>query len=275
MPIAPLAPQAIRYDDQGTGEALLLIHGHPFDRSMWAPQLSAFGQGGWRVVAPDLRGYGATPLPTGAAGFEAFAQDLARLLDHLQIGRAVVCGLSMGGQIAMDFCRQFPERVRGLALLATFPQAETPAGKQVRNDTADRLLREGLADYADELLPKMLAAQSIASQPDVASHVLGMMRTAHAQGCAAALRARAERLDYQATLAQLDVPSLVVVGDQDAYTTRADADRMHQLLRQSELVWMEGVGHMPNLEAREPFNAALQRLLDRVQAVPSKQAVAQ
>lgn len=163
----------------------------------------------------------------------------------------------------MEFCRLFPERVRGLLLSATFPTAETAEGKVRRNAAADRLLREGMRPYAEEMLPRMVAANHVDT---VGPRVLDMMRAAPAAGAAAALRGRAERPDYEATLASVDVPALVVVGDEDAFTSRADAERMHSLLRRSELVWMAGVGHMPNLERPDEFNAALRRLLARVAA---------
>ncbi|WP_206956603.1 alpha/beta fold hydrolase [Trinickia acidisoli] len=264
MAIAKTENLTIHYDDAGDGDPLLFIHGHPFDRSMWREQVSLFSRRGYRVIAPDLRGYGSTPLPEGPAGFEVFAQDLAQLLDHLGIDRVVVCGLSMGGQIAMDFCRQFPSRVRALALMATFPQAETAQGKVARNAIADRLEREGVKDYAVELLPKMLAASTIEQQPAVAAGLLRLMGSSNASGCAAALRARAERLDFAETLAGLRVPSLVVVGDQDAFTTRADAERMHELLHDSKLIWMEDVGHMPNLESLASFDEAFRQFLQSV-----------
>lgn len=255
----------IGYDDSGVGDdALLLIHGHPFNRSMWQPQLDALRGSRWRVIAPDLRGYGASTVVPGRTPLDVFAADLALLLDHLGIRDVVVAGLSMGGQIAMEFCRQFPRRVRGLLLAATFPQAETAAGRIRRNEVADRLLREGMLGYAAEALPMMLHSGSIEALPDVAEHVAAMMRTTNPIGAAAALRGRAERPGYEETLAGLDVPSLVVVGDQDAFTTRADAERMRDLLKQSDLVWLQGIGHMPNLEAAADFNAAMVRLLDRV-----------
>jgi pimeloyl-ACP methyl ester carboxylesterase len=260
MPTAHVNGLALAYDEVGRGaNTLLLVHGHPFDRSMWRPQMEI----GCRVIAPDLRGYGQSAIVPGTVMLDDFAHDLAALLDHLGVEGLVIGGLSMGGQIVMEFCRRFPERVRGVILAATSPRAETSEGKRTRNETADRLLREGVEAYAEELLPKMIAARNA---PAVASHVRAMMRSAKAAGAAAALRGRAERRDYQDTLAGLDVPALVVVGDEDAFTTRADADRMHELLRSSELAWMEGVGHMPNLERPAEFNAALLRLLDRVAA---------
>jgi 3-oxoadipate enol-lactonase len=257
----------IGYDDVGGGgDVLVLVHGHPFDRSMWRPQVEAAAGSGWRVVAPDLRGYGESTVVPGRTPLEQFARDIAALLDHLGVDAAAIGGLSMGGQITMEFCRLFPGRVRGIMLAATFPQAETEEGRRDRAAMAERLLREGMEGYAGEVLPRMVAPRNIAALPAVAEHVRRMMRAAHPAGAAAALRGRADRPDYQDALAGLDVPALIVVGDEDAFTTRADAERMHALLRRSELVWMEGVGHMPNLEREAAFNAALGRLLEVVSA---------
>ncbi|MGA8479024.1 MAG: alpha/beta hydrolase [Chthoniobacterales bacterium] len=298
----------IGYDDAGAGEnVLVLVHGHPFDRSMWRSQVEKisrqdppasaqaeamrpgaktprsqrvigvhcrslsfaddrvpFARSLWRVIAPDLRGYGESSVIPGKTTLDVFASDIATLLGQLNIQEIVIGGLSMGGQIVMEFCRLYPERVRGILLAATSPKAETEEGKRNRAKMADRLLREGMETYAEEVLPKMVAPRNIAALPSVAGHVRSMMRAAHPVGAAAALRGRAERPDYETTLASLDVPALVVVGDEDAFTTQADAQRMHTLLKRSELVWMEGVGHMPNLEREVEFNAALGRLLDTV-----------
>jgi pimeloyl-ACP methyl ester carboxylesterase len=257
----------IGYDDVGGGtNALLLVHGHPFDRSMWRPQIEAIGRLGWRVIVPDLRGYGESTVVPGKTPLDQFARDVAALLDQLGIQSVVIGGLSMGGQIVMEFCRLFPARVRGVLLAATFPQAETDEGKRSRAAMADRHLREGMEAYSKDVLPKMVAPRNIAALPSVAEHVLSKMHAAHTAGAAAALRGRAERPDYEDTLARLDLPAAIVVGDEDAFTTRSDAERMHALLGRSELVWMEGVGHMPNLEREAAFNVALCRLLNTVTA---------
>jgi pimeloyl-ACP methyl ester carboxylesterase len=251
---------------QGTERerTLLLVHGHPFDRSMWRPQLPAAAAAGWRVVAPDLRGYGATDVTPGRVTLDMFADDLAALLDALGIGTVVAGGLSMGGQIVMALADRHPDRLRGLLLAATFPRIDSEEGRANRLAMADRLEREGMAAYATEVLPKMLAAGSIAAQPDVAAFVLRMMQSAPARGAAAALRGRADRRPYAPVLAATTVPALVVVGDEDAFTTREDAAEMQALLTRGELVWMEGVGHMPNLERPAAFNDALVQFLARV-----------
>lgn len=262
MAVAFINGISVHYDDVGAGDdVLVLVHGHPFDRSMWGPQLRDLPAHGWRIIAPDLRGYGKSTVVPGTTTLDVFAADVAALLDHLDIPAAVLCGLSMGGQIVMEFCRQYPHRVRALILAATFPQPETAQGKVDRNAMADRLLREGMGGYANDVLPRMVGPRTVEAEPAVAAHVHSMMAAAHPAGAAAALRGRAERPGYEATLAGMDVPALVIVGDEDAFTTRADADRMHALLGNSELAWIEGSGHMPNLERAADFNAAVGRLL--------------
>jgi pimeloyl-ACP methyl ester carboxylesterase len=265
MTTTTLRDITVGYDDVGSGtDAVLLVHGHPFNRSMWQPQLDAYAAAGWRTIAPDLRGYGETTVVPGKTTFDVFAADLAALLDQLGLDRVVLGGLSMGGQIVMQFAQQYPSRVRGVVLAATFCEPETEDGKQWRYSMADRLVREGMQPYANEVLPKMLAARSITDFPEVAAHVMTMMCGTNPEGAAAAQRGRAERPDYQPTLAALTVPALVVVGSEDAYTTRVQAERLRDLPRDAELVWLDGVGHMPNLESPEAFNAELIRFLRRL-----------
>ena len=218
----------IGFEEMGDGDnALLLVHGHPFNRSMWDPQLGPISDAGRRVVAPDLRGYGESTVVPGKTPLDVFAADLAALLDHLDIADVVIGGLSMGGQIAMGFARQYPDRLRGLMLAATFAHTDTDEGKRKRNAMAERLVREGMGEYADSVLSQMLAPRSIVTKPAVAEHVSAMMHATNPEGAAAALRGRSERPSYIETLANLKVPALVVVGSEDAFTTspgrRADA----------------------------------------------------
>ncbi len=251
----------VGYDDHGEGRPLVLIHGHPFNRSMWQPQAEHFSRSGWRVIVPDLRGYGDTTVVPGKTTLETFARDIAALLDQLEIDRAVVGGLSMGGQIVMEFHRLFAPRVAGLVLADTTAQAETEAGRKLRHEMADRLLREGMGPYADEVLPMMIAPYNIEAQPSVAEHVLAMMRNTSPDGAAAALRGRAERPDYLEMLSRIAVPVLIVVGRDDAFTPVADARLMHERIPDASLVVIDEAAHMPNLERQVEFDAALERFL--------------
>ena len=261
MSTVPVDGITVGYDDEGGGEPLVLIHGHPFDRSMWRPQVEAFSRAGWRVIAPDLRGYGETTVVPGTTTLETFARDLAGLLERLAVDGIVLGGLSMGGQVVMEFYRLFPQRVRGLVLADTSARAETEAGKRLRHSTADRLLREGMAPYAEEVLPKMVAPHNLRARPELARQVLAMMLATSPEGAAAALRGRAERPDYLDMLAHVTVPTLVVVGSEDSFTPVNEARLMYQRIPDATLAVIQGAGHMPNLERPTEFNGALRDLL--------------
>ncbi|MBE1471736.1 alpha/beta fold hydrolase [Kibdelosporangium phytohabitans] len=247
------------YEDIGSGNPVVLVHGHPFDRTMWLPQVERFTPG-HRLILPDLRGYGDSPVVAGKTTLDVFARDIAELLDRLGVRQFVLGGLSMGGQIVMDFYRQFPERVLGVLLADTFPGAETPEGVRARNDMADRLLREGMGPYADEVQWKMVAPGNDSE------HVMRMMKNAPPEGAAAALRGRAERPDYTDVLRGITVPTLVAVGRLDEYTPVEEAERMRALIPGADLAVIEGAAHMPNIERPAEFNAAFERLLNTVWA---------
>ncbi|MFG2545712.1 alpha/beta fold hydrolase [Streptomyces sp. NPDC048594] len=259
---------ALHYDDLGSpdGMPVVLIHGHPFNRTLWAPQAHALVAAGHRVVTPDLRGYGESDVTPGKVFLSDFADDVAALLDHLGIERAVVGGVSMGGQIAMEFCRRHPGRVRALVLSDTSAPAETDEGKAYRNRLADRLLAEGMAGYADEVIGKMLASYNVDALPDVAAHVLGMMRATDPRGAAAALRGRAERPDYRDTLATVAVPTLIVVGADDVFTPVSEAEAIAGLVPHAALSVVDGAGHLPGAEQPERFNAVLLDFLRTVES---------
>lgn len=249
----------LAYDDRGAagGLPVALVHGHPFNRTMWDPQAEALSRAGHRVITFDLRGYGESEVVPGRTPLDTFAGDLVDLLDHLGVGRAVVGGVSMGGQIAMEVHRSHRGRVAALVLADTSPLAETDEGKASRNQVADRLLAEGLGGYADEVIGKMIAPYNVTGMPEVASYVQGMMRSTAPEGAAAALRGRAERPDYRDSLAGAEVPVLIVVGADDAYTPVEEAQALHRLIPQSGLVVVEGAGHLPGVEQPERFNEAL------------------
>lgn len=267
----------VAYDDEGGtgeegdgGDVLVLVHGHPFDRSMWRPQIETFAGPGRRVIAADLRGYGGSTVIPGTTTLTTFAWDIAALLDRLGVDRVVLGGLSMGGQIVLEFYRLFPERVRALVLADTFAAAETQAGKTARNAMADRLLREGMGPYADEVLTKMVTPHNAGTLPAMAGHVRDMMRGAPPEGAAAALRGRAERPDYVGMLGRVVVPTLVVVGSEDVYTPVADARVMSEGIPGATLAVVEGAGHLPNLERQAEFDAALGAFLDSLPPITSR-----
>ncbi|MFH8343376.1 alpha/beta fold hydrolase [Streptomyces sp. NPDC018045] len=252
------------------GETVLLVHGHPFDHTMWAPQTATLAAAGHRVLVPDLRGYGASQVVPGPTRLETFAADLAALLDHLEVrDRIVLGGLSMGGQIAMEFARRFPGRLRALVLADTSAGAETPEGRRNRDAMADRLLREGMRGHTEEALAKMVSPRTVATRPAVADHVRRMMLGTPPEGAAAALRGRAKRPDYTDSLTRLAVPALVLTGRDDTYTPVADAEFLRARIPDARLTVIEDAAHLPNLEQPRAFDAALTAFLRTLPAAPA------
>ncbi|MCZ7415598.1 MULTISPECIES: alpha/beta fold hydrolase [unclassified Streptomyces] len=241
------------YLDEGAGEPLVLVHGHPFDHTLWAAQTAQFASAGYRVIAPDLRGYGASEVIPGVAPLSDFATDVALLLNRLRVERATLAGVSMGGQIALEFFRLFADRVSRLVLCDTAPHPETEAGRAGRRQLAERLLREGMGGYTEEVIDRMVAPRHVAAS----RRVRAMMLATSPQGAAAALRGRAERPDYTPVLARVRVPTLVVVGREDTYTPVADAEFLHEHIAGSRLAVIDDAAHLPMVERPEEFNRVL------------------
>jgi len=244
------------YDDLGRGSPVVFLHGFPFDRSMWREQAEALSAT-CRVVAPDLRGHGETTVVNDPATMEEMAEDVAALLDGLGMERAVVCGLSMGGYVALAFFRKYSERVRALVLADTRPQADTDEGRRAREETAQRALKDGMEPIADAMLPKLLSSSTRESRPDIVERVRAMVLGTRPAGAAAALRGMALRRDQRDLLPLIKVPTLVVVGSEDAITPPSDAEAMHEKIEGSRLLRIEGAGHVSNVERTEEFNRAL------------------
>lgn len=252
------------YEDRGQGPVVVFVHGHPFDRSMWNPQIE-YLQDRYRCIAPDLRGYG--QVKPGLERFvtqQEFAADVLALIDELKIAQVCLIGLSMGGQIAMEFARQSPDRLSGLILAATFAEAETPEGVEERNRMADRFLAEGMAAIGCEILPKLIGASSMKRLPEIASFVYGMICRTDPQGAAAAVRGRAMRRDYRDDLRRFSFPTLIVAGTDDPFSSLTQAEGMRRAIPNAQLEVFPGIGHMPNLEDTDRFNEVIEKFLRRI-----------
>ncbi|HEX8456103.1 MAG TPA: alpha/beta fold hydrolase [Pyrinomonadaceae bacterium] len=266
MSVARVRGIELAYDVAGAGGApLVLLHGFPFNRTLWREQVEAL-QDRYRLITPDLRGHGETTATRETATMEAMAEDVAALLDELGVALAVVGGLSMGGYVALAFCRLFPQRVRALMLADTRAQADTDEARLAREETATRALDEGMHAIADAMLPKLLAPSTHAEHPEIAERVREMILKTDPRGAAAALRGMAVRRDQTQFLREIDRPVLVVVGSLDAITPPADSERMHREIRGSRLAVIEGAGHVSNMERAPEFNRALENFLNELDA---------
>ncbi|HEV3470879.1 MAG TPA: alpha/beta fold hydrolase [Pyrinomonadaceae bacterium] len=251
----------IAYEEAGRGEPVVLLHGFPFNRTLWREQAAALAER-FRVITPDLRGHGESSVAEGPATMEEMAEDVAALLDALGVGRAVVGGLSMGGYVTLAFCRRFPERVRALVLADTRPQGDTEDGRRAREETARRALEEGMEPIADSMLPKLLAPATLAGRPDVVGRVRAMILSTKPEGAAAALRGMAVRRDQTDWLGEISVPTLIVVGREDGLTPPSDSETMRAKIKGARLEVIEGAGHVSNVEQPSEFNRALSGFLE-------------
>ncbi len=250
----------IGFDDDGKGSPVVLLHGYPFNRTMWRDQVEELKQH-HRVIVPDLRGHGETTVTPGVATMEDMARDVAALLESLEVSRPVIGGLSMGGYVALAFSRLFPLKVRSLVLANTRAQGDTEEAKRNREQQAEKALSEGMEGIADGLLPKLLAPETFSQRPDIVKRVRDMIVATNPEGAAAALRGMAQRQNQIPFLSNIIAPTLILVGSEDALTSVADAELMHREIGGSRLRIIEGAGHVSNLEKPEEFNRALVEFL--------------
>jgi 3-oxoadipate enol-lactonase len=243
----------LAFDDAGRGDCAVLIHGHPFDRTLWAPQLAAL-RDGFRVIAPDLRGFGHSAVTPGLVTMREYAADIEELLDGLGIVRAAIVGLSMGGLVAMELAASRPDRYWAIGLVATTVEPPTARDRATRLERAAAVERDGMAVLVDYMHTGLYGP---ACPPAVRARIDAMMYAAPPAGAAAALRGRAERPDYRPLLAGLDLPALVCAGSADPWSDHAVTAEIAASLQRPETVIIDGVGHLPNLEAETEFNDAL------------------
>lgn len=244
------------------GTTLLLIHGFPLDHRLWTAQLRGLSTG-VRVLAPDLRGHGKSGLTPGPLAMAGHADDLAALLDHLGIGRAIVAGLSMGGYVAFAFWRRHRDRVQALALLDTRAEADSAVARAGRDAAAVRARQAGAAAIAEDMLPKLLAPTSLAA-PKIAAAARRMMAGQPVDGIVGALAGLRDREDSRPALPTITVPALVVAGQHDVITPPADAAAMAAEIPGARLVVIPGAGHLSPMENPRAVNAALRGLIRAV-----------
>jgi 3-oxoadipate enol-lactonase len=247
----------LAFDDAGRGDCVVLVHGHPFDRTLWAPQVAALHDD-FRIIAPDLRGFGHSPVTPHLVTMREYAADIEDLLDGLEIARAAIVGLSMGGLVTMELAAARPERYWAIGLVATTMEPPTARDRATRLERAAAVERDGIAVLVDYMHTGLY---SPACPPAVRARVDAMMAAAPPAGAAAALRGRAERPDYRPLLADLDIPALVCAGSADPWSNHAVTAEIAASLKRPETVIIDGAGHLPNLEAEIAFNRALESFL--------------
>jgi 3-oxoadipate enol-lactonase len=252
---------SLAYRDTGQGNSLLMVHGFPLDHSMWSEQIGVLSRR-YRVIVPDLRGFGQSGVREGIVTMEQFADDLAALLDHLQIREPVVlCGLSMGGYIAFAFWRKYAARLRALILCDTRAAADTPAASAGRNATAERVLREGSSFLAETMAPKLFSSQTLASRPHVADAVKRVILGTDPRGIAGAARGMARRPDSTPDLPRIACPTLVLVGKDDVLSPPAEMRSLAREIPNARFAVIPDAAHLAPLEQPTEVNQTIEEFL--------------
>ncbi|HKG91803.1 MAG TPA: alpha/beta fold hydrolase [Gemmatimonadaceae bacterium] len=253
----------VAYDDVGAGEPVVFLHGFPHNRTLWAPQTGALVDRS-RCIAPDLRGFGGSSVAPPFS-IDQYADDVVALLDALRIERAVVAGLSMGGYVAFALWRRHRARVRALILADTRPGPDSDEARQKRRELIALARAKGSSAVAESMIPGMVGKSTREKNAGLVDAMYQMMQNAPVDGVVGALEAMIARPDSAPTLPTIDVPTLVVVGEEDALTPVSEARAMHAAIPSSRLEVLAGAGHVSNFERPAAFNHVVSEFLGMLQ----------
>jgi len=258
MPTFRSSDAQLLYDVAGNGPDVVLLHPFPLNHSFWAPVVAKLSTR-YRLVMPDLRAHGDSELGDGPATIQELAADLAALCRELRIAKAFFVGVSIGGYTLFEFWRRYREHVAALVLSNTRASAETPESHGTRLGLADKVLREGSAGFIEEMLGKLLSPVTRSNRPDIVDAARRMMQQMSPQDIAGVQRGMADRPDSIPTLQTIDVPTLVLVGEDEA---TAEAELMRQYIAGSRMQVIPRAGHYAALEQPEAFADLLCKFLD-------------
>jgi len=258
----PVGGAELAVEVRGEGAPILFIHGFPFDRTVWRHQLAGLSR--WKRIAPDLRGAGASSVPADGYSVAQYADDIVQVLDTLELDRAVVCGLSLGGYTLFELLRRHAGRVRAAVFCSAKATADSAEARRGRDEMATLVEREGTGAVAERLLPQLLAPATFAAQPDVVAHVREMIDRTPVPGLVGALRALRDRPDSTPMLGAISVPTLVIAGEADKIAPPDGLRAMAQAVPGAQFAAIPAAGHLAPLEQPLGTSRALADFLDGV-----------
>lgn len=266
MKTATIDTRTMAYHEAGQGPALLLVHGFPLDHSMWNEQIASLSNQ-YRVIAPDLRGFGKSDGAGEVTTMADFADDVAKLVDHLGIEEPIhFCGLSMGGYVAWQFFLRHRAKLASLMVCDSRAAADSPEAAEGRRKTAAKVLAEGSAVVADAMLPKLFGEWVRSAMPEVVEATDRVMRRTSPVAVAAALVGMAARIDFTPHLAKVDLPTLIVCGEHDVISPLAEMKTIADAIPGAKFCAVEGAGHMSPLEKPQIVSGAIREFLTSAMA---------
>jgi pimeloyl-ACP methyl ester carboxylesterase len=265
MPARNVNGTSISYEESGTasgGAPIVLLHGFPLDSRVWKAQRDALSKT-HRVITPDLRGFGKSPS-ADAFTMESVADDVHALLSDLGMLPVILGGLSMGGYAALAYAKKYPTDLKGLILVDTRAEADTPDGRQGRDKMIESVRAKGSPAAAEAMMPKMLAPDTPTKMPDVARELRTIMEAQPPRTIENALVALRDRPDFCKDLPSIAVPTLILVGEADAITPPAMAETLNKNIPSSQLVVIKNAGHMTPMEQPEQVNRAIRDFVGKL-----------
>ncbi len=256
----------MNYVERGTpgGLPVTFIHGFPFSLGMWEPQMWALPNQ-YRAIAYDVRGHGHSDVGDGQYTVELFVDDLIGLLDHLVIAKTVLCGLSMGGYIALRAIERHPDRINGLILCDTKSTPDTDEGKVKRTATLKSVKMNGVEQFAEGFVKTVFADSTFQSHPEIIDTIKTVIKQTSPIGIGGTLLALAGRTDTTPVLSKIAVPTLILCGERDTLTPPRDSEFMHRLVTGSAFHLIPSSAHLSNLENPGVFNEKLITFLKTIQ----------
>jgi len=254
----------VSYNDSGSNEApvIIFIHGFPFTKSMWEGQVEAL-KDHYRLIAYDVRGHGDTDAGNEDFTIELFVNDLLSLMDALKLDKVTLCGLSMGGYIALNAVENYPKRFDALILSDTQCTADTPEAKEKRMKAIESIRESGVEKYAEESIKNLFAPTSFTAKPKEIATIKEMIVNTPEQSLSKTLLALSRRKETCSKLHEIKIPTLILVGNEDKITPPAAAQLIHEKIQHSRLKIIEHAGHLANLENPAEFNSQLKKFLHR------------
>jgi 3-oxoadipate enol-lactonase len=252
----------LNYSEAGQGTPVVLLHGFPLSGAIWHEQQQRLSEH-YRVIAPDLRGHGRSPAPSGVYEMDLLARDVLALLDALRIKKAIIMGHSMGGYVTLAAWKLVPERFLALGLIDSQSGADSEEGRQGRYKMAEKVAAEGGKVVAEAMLPKLFAPNLPAGAP-IIDHVRQMILNTPSAGIVGTLKGMAGRADSGQLLPKLNIPVLILTGDKDQIIPPDKAKAMAAAIPTATLALVENAGHMPMLEQPQATTTAIRDFLSGV-----------
>lgn len=248
----------LAFEEHGSGKPLILLHAFPLNRKMWMPQVDVLTNENFRVILPDLRGFGESHSFADINSMEDMAKDISELLETLKIEKAIIAGLSMGGYVLFNFYRLFPEKCAALIFCDTTFAADGEEKSESRIDLIEKIEKDGTDALIENMLPDLISDFTKENNKDLVREIEKMFSETNPQAAIAALRGMAEREDHEKILDEIKVPTLLIFGEDDRAIKPNDIKKnMNKKISNSFLVKIKNAGHYSNLEQPEQFNSAL------------------